>query len=206
MPHSDRLHAPAGFLSRLKSPRHTNRVVATRCTVIPRVLNAGLAAVCPNNDCTGLRATQGPGGSTVWQQWVPGESVQSTIGGVTYDEGTYKPGHWETVATNETTNDTWGWAWIPGLAPGANGLLQAVKAATRQVKPSPQPVLPEVPGTAPEIQLEDPFMKRVVDLMTKWLRGGGLGSLPPSTILVLIVSPCAVPSFQNTQMCGGNIY
>jgi RHS repeat-associated protein len=75
--------------------------VPINCTVIPRVLNAGLAAVCPNNDCTGLRATQGPGGSTVWQQWVPGGySIQpSGVPGVDFLMTT-TPGHWEIVGRN----------------------------------------------------------------------------------------------------------
>jgi hypothetical protein len=71
---------------------------------------------------------------------------------------------------------------------------------------APPPVLQEVPGTAPEVVLEDPFWKNIFKLMTTWLRGGGVGPLPPSTVMVPIVSPCAIPSFQYTQMCGGTSY
>jgi len=50
---------------------------------------------CPDGDCTGIRATQGPGGTTVIERWVI-EYAQSTIGGVTYP-GEITGGHWETV-------------------------------------------------------------------------------------------------------------
>jgi RHS repeat-associated protein len=95
-------------------------------------------------------------------------------------------------------------SWAPGsLAPAASGLMNAIKAATRQVQPKVPKPLPEIPGEEPPIQLEDPFMKNILQLMTKWLRGGGSGPLPPSTLLVPIVSPCVIPSIQSLPSCGG---
>jgi RHS repeat-associated protein len=77
--------------------------VDTPCSVVSAALQSGAAVACPGNDCTGLRATQGPGGSTVWQQWVPPGQETTTLkdpdtGDIigTYP-GSYLPGHWEVV-------------------------------------------------------------------------------------------------------------
>jgi hypothetical protein len=92
------------------------------------------------------------------------------------------------------------------LAPMANGAAQAGSAATQMPKATPPQPLTEVPGTAPEIQMEDLTMKNIFRLMTSWLRGGGLGPLPPSTVAVPIISPCAiVPSMQSLPSCGGTL-
>jgi RHS repeat-associated protein len=94
---------------------------------------------------------------------------------------------------------------IPGaLAPMANGLLQAVKQAAKGIPEVPKPPVPSpVTTPAPEIELQDSVMARIFNLMSKWLGGGGLGPLPPSTILTPIVNPCLFPSFQRMPMCGG---
>jgi hypothetical protein len=103
-----------------------------------------------------------------------------------------------------------GYAWVP-LAPMANSALQAAKQlANGRPTATLSRVLQEVPGTAPEIPLEDQEMADIIKALASWLRGGGLNPpgapLPPSTVFLPIVSPCAIPSFQNTQMCGGNSY
>ena len=40
--------------------------------------SGGATASCPNNNCTGVIARMGPGGSTVYQQWVPPTLTQMT--------------------------------------------------------------------------------------------------------------------------------
>jgi len=109
-----------------------------------------------------------------------------------------------TVTPSATVNGQLSYGWVPGLAPMANGAMQAFKQLAKgQPTPTAPKALPEVPGTAPEIVLEDPFWKNLFKLFSRWLGGGGLGPLPPSTVIVPVVNPCVIPSFQNTQMCGG---
>jgi hypothetical protein len=185
--------------------------IKTPCVVANAMLAAGTAVMCPNNDCSGIRVAQGPGGTTLLQQWVPGQlvSIYGTLpgGGIAISEF-YFQGYWKTTGTSSgPDNSPWDYAWIAGLAPGANGFLQALKQQTKGLPgASEPPTLRPAPGPTPEIQLEDPFMARVFTLMSRWLRGGGIGPLPPSTTMVPIVSPCVFPSFQNTQICGGAAY
>jgi hypothetical protein len=164
----------------------------------------------------------GPGALTIngtGFQWVPASSSSSN-GGFTISVQT---GYWQVMnapgitlgpsgnfvtgspfSTPGGSDSPWVLAWIPGLAPGANGWLQALaQRAKGWPKVSNPPILQPGPQAAPEIRLEDSFVKNIFDLMSKWLRGGGLGPLPPSTVMVPIVSPCAFPSFQHTPTCGG---
>jgi hypothetical protein len=41
------------------------------------LVQSGWAFICPAADCTGIRGVQGPGGSTIVQQWVPPQLSQS---------------------------------------------------------------------------------------------------------------------------------
>jgi len=67
--------------------------IPVNCLVAYRAVQAGMAAPCPNNDCTGIRAVQGPGGTTVIQQWVPAEYWSSNSGFVIG----VQTGYWRTV-------------------------------------------------------------------------------------------------------------
>jgi RHS repeat-associated protein len=65
---------------------------------------------CPGNDCDGLRATQGPGNSTVWQQWVPGYSKATTsdiCDGCFLAQYVAYPGHWQRIVFTQTSPTTW---------------------------------------------------------------------------------------------------
>jgi len=66
--------------------------IAINCGIAQRLVASGLAAVCPNNDCTGIRFTAG---GTI-EQWIPGGQVCTTIGGVQYCGGAI-PGQWKTL-------------------------------------------------------------------------------------------------------------
>jgi RHS repeat-associated protein len=137
------------------------------------------------------------------QLWCPG-CYYGPMGSGAIEDQIWDPNDLQTV-----TIGSGGLAWAPGgLAPMAWGtrVAQAAKTVLQRVRPTVPQALREVPGTAPEIQLEDPFWKVLFKQISRFLGGGGLGPLPPSTVLVPIVSPCAIPSFQNTQMCGGNVY
>jgi hypothetical protein len=74
--------------------------MAMPCGMVNNAIWSGAAARCPNDDCFGIKATQGPGGSTEIQQWVPGHLV--TINGTLPGGGAaivefYFEGGWETV-------------------------------------------------------------------------------------------------------------
>jgi len=69
--------------------------IPVNCAVVYRALAAGMAAPCPSNDCTGIRAIQGPGGTTVIQQWVPPEYWSSASGFVIG----VQTGYWKTIGT-----------------------------------------------------------------------------------------------------------
>ena len=47
------------------APGCTLNGIFTSCSVVASVIGAGAAVQCPNNDCTGVSATQGPGGTTM---------------------------------------------------------------------------------------------------------------------------------------------
>jgi RHS repeat-associated protein len=119
--------------------------------------------------------------------------------------------YWGKTEVGGTSLGSWGVlsALVPGfLAPMANGAMQAFKqAANGRPAPTPGPPLRPVPGPPPQVELEDPFWKWLFNMMSKWLRGGGLvppgGAVPPSTMAVPVANPCLFPSFQQTQMCGG---
>ena len=75
------------------------------------LLGSGAAVQCPNNDCTGIQAQEGPGGTTVIQQWapgsttvVPGGQVCSSVAGVssctdTAASTSTTSGYWQTLGT-----------------------------------------------------------------------------------------------------------
>ena len=67
------------------------------------------AVQCPNNNCTGIVAHQGPGGSIVLQQWVQPSQVSFSIAGGPENAGPISPGYWDTVAV----------AQFSGIPPGA---------------------------------------------------------------------------------------
>lgn len=85
--------------------------VDTPCEMVWRAASSGAAVACPNNDCTGIRAEQGPGGSTVIKQWVM-ETASSTIGGTVFP-GEITGGHWQSVAS---VNTDWAVVGVVGLA------------------------------------------------------------------------------------------
>jgi RHS repeat-associated protein len=75
------------------------------------LLSSGSAVPCPNNDCTGLQFSQGPGGVTQIQTYIPPTSWSHTFH--FFDsEGNDDPlyafgvqtGHWQTVATMPANN------------------------------------------------------------------------------------------------------
>jgi hypothetical protein len=93
--------------------------VETPCGLLSSLLNSGNAAVCPHNDCTGLKLVAGPGGNNIWQQLVPdlGESV--TVGGLVQSSTLYL--RWVTL----------------GAASGSSfSLLAASDAATISTAPA----------------------------------------------------------------------
>jgi hypothetical protein len=47
------------------------------CNWAGGLIQGGAAVQCPNNDCSGISAVQGAGGSTILQQWIP---ASTTIG------------------------------------------------------------------------------------------------------------------------------
>jgi RHS repeat-associated protein len=75
--------------------------IYTSCSVVASVVNAGAAVACTSVNCGGVRPTQGPAGSTVWQQWVPPQLVVIEgglpNGGIALAEF-YFEGGWESLA------------------------------------------------------------------------------------------------------------
>jgi RHS repeat-associated protein len=58
--------------------------VQTFCEETALLLGSGSAVFCPNDNCNGLMATMGTGGSTVWQQWTPVYQNTVSINGKDY--------------------------------------------------------------------------------------------------------------------------
>jgi len=75
--------------------------IATPCGPLYGLLTSGAAVRCPNCPI-GTIAEQGPGGSTVFKQWVPGSNETQQVcsridGGETTCRDTTTPGHWAIV-------------------------------------------------------------------------------------------------------------
>jgi RHS repeat-associated protein len=79
------------------------------CDVALGALGAGAGAVCPNNNCSGLQLVSGPGGTNVWQQWLPwyvaGFNLIGENGAILEQSATIY-WHWVTVGT--ASDDNWG--------------------------------------------------------------------------------------------------
>jgi RHS repeat-associated protein len=74
--------------------------LASFCGQNIALVEAGAAAPCPNGDCNGIRASQGFGGSTIYQQWVP-STLSESPGGPDGVSATLQlnTAHWQTVGT-----------------------------------------------------------------------------------------------------------
>src|SRR5260370_3357529 len=65
-------------------------------------------AQCPNNNCSGLFARVGPGGTSIFQQWVPWyERGYNILGedGTLLESSATVYWHWATVGTASGTSD-----------------------------------------------------------------------------------------------------
>jgi hypothetical protein len=71
----------------------------------------GAATTCPNNDCSGLVARQGPGDTTVFQTWVPPSITNPLNPG---DPIQVTTGYWQTLGTS--TSSTSGLGLGPNFA------------------------------------------------------------------------------------------
>jgi len=118
--------------------------VVTDCGQVLNNINLGTAAQCPNNDCTGIKAGQGPAGTTVFQQWIPGGQVSSRTGIFQADgtpaygdasAGQIIPGHWETIGTS-SGNDLWFFPLL-GMAGGGNSTGGGTVRAAPKLKFKP---------------------------------------------------------------------
>ena len=71
--------------------------------------DSGAAAQCPNNNCTGIQATQGPGGTTILQQWIPTQTW--TTGDAVAGYAIHQIiGYWQTVGTSSGSG-SWNTFW-----------------------------------------------------------------------------------------------
>ncbi len=76
--------------------------------IFPARLAGGYTAVCPNNNCSGLQLIHGPGGTSIFQQWVPWYVVGfHVIGG---NAGATVYWHWVTVGTASDNGTSSFWA------------------------------------------------------------------------------------------------
>jgi RHS repeat-associated protein len=110
------------------------------CFFAGTLLHSGAAAGCPNNNCDGFQAQEGPGSSTIWKQWVSTGTVQSVVGAGSASDGNFVPahagtvdlysGHWDTIAVifNDPTIE------IGGVGYPINGV--DVQGPTRPVRPT----------------------------------------------------------------------
>jgi RHS repeat-associated protein len=102
--------------------------MAMPCGMVNNAIWSGAAARCPNDDCFGIKATQGPGGSTIFQQWIPPETTTGHVDGMPAVFQT--TGYWKTVGTVEdwlasfvqSTPLSWSIN-IPVPVPGPTGLM-----------------------------------------------------------------------------------
>lgn len=62
------------------------------------------SVICPNNNCSGIQAFLGPGGTTVIQEWIPPQLSDPNAKTIRLDIG-----YWETIAT---LSDSGGGSWF----------------------------------------------------------------------------------------------
>lgn len=79
--------------------------VPVNAALAQNLLGMGSAAQCPNNDCTGIRLLNGPGGTGIFMRWVPPGSANGE-----------PTGYWETIGTvSANSSDSSGWSFTLGV-------------------------------------------------------------------------------------------
>jgi hypothetical protein len=106
-------------------------------------LAGGWGVQCPGNDCSGIQALQGPGGSTIVQQWVPPQYWSGSDSGIfTFGVQT---GYWQTIGT-------WSSDALQGLSAFAQTVpYSAAITASFPVGRLAQTLLPRVCGSQPQV-------------------------------------------------------
>jgi RHS repeat-associated protein len=92
--------------------------VATDCGQVLRDIDLGTAAVCPNNDCTGIKAGQGPAGTTMFQQWTPGGCVSTQDSRSGTGDSTCYAGYWSTLISSNSNGPLTDDARLPYIGRG----------------------------------------------------------------------------------------
>jgi RHS repeat-associated protein len=150
------------------------------------LMHMGAATLCPNNNCMGVEAHQGSGGSVIVKKWVPGHYAAPTYGtnpdtGALTIEVHWVPGQWVTVATIDGVTfdpDLYRIQFISKATAGFAGTPVKVLAGLTALGMAP-PVIIEGGGTAIAATAAHPgVVAAFLQLLQGYASNGPITSVP----------------------------